>query len=68
MRSTINDLKEVALKEGIFASDFTAYPNYAISNTTTEDLYGAANAARLKSIKQQVDPTNVMGLAGGFAI
>ena len=68
MISTVEGLKEVAIEEGIFNQDFTAYPNYAISNTSVEALYGPGNAARLRAIKQQVDPSNIMGLAGGFDV
>ena len=68
MRSSVQRLKNVAMQEGIYRDDFTAYPNYAISNTTAQDLYGAGNAARLSRIRGQVDPGDVMELAGGFAI
>lgn len=68
MRSSIETLRTFAINEGIYSSDFTAYPNYAISNTTAEDLYGATNAERLRSIRSQVDPDGIMELAGGFSI
>ncbi|KAF4539443.1 FAD linked oxidase [Lasiodiplodia theobromae] len=67
MRSSVNRLKDVAMQEGIH-SNFTTYPNYAITNTTAEELYGTQNAARLRSIRNQVDPDRVMELAGGFSI
>ncbi|KAL9056195.1 MAG: hypothetical protein Q9162_003074 [Coniocarpon cinnabarinum] len=65
MRESVALLKNVAKQEGI-AGDYTAYPNYAIANTSAEDLYGTQNAQRLRTIKQAVDPTNIMGLTGGF--
>ncbi|KAL1614040.1 hypothetical protein SLS56_012195 [Neofusicoccum ribis] len=68
MRTSVQNLKNVAIQEGIYPDDFTAYPNYAITNTTAEELYGETNAARLKTIRSAVDPDSVMGLAGGFAI
>ncbi|KAK7712029.1 hypothetical protein SLS57_007904 [Botryosphaeria dothidea] len=68
MRSSIQNLKKVAIEEGIHPSDFTAYPNYAISNTTAEELYGSKNAARLSAIRSQTDPDGVMQLTGGFSI
>ncbi|KAF9639259.1 FAD linked oxidase [Lasiodiplodia theobromae] len=67
MRSSVNRLKDIAMQEGIH-SNFTTYPNYAITNTTAEELYGTQNAARLRSIRNQVDPDRVMELAGGFSI
>jgi len=41
------------------------YGNYAPPDTALSQIYGA-NVARLQAIKNQYDPTNVMGLAGGF--
>ena len=67
MKSSIAILKEVAIEEGIYRSSDTSYPNYAITGTTAQELYGA-NAARLSAIRSKVDPNNVMELAGGFAI
>ncbi|KAF9245769.1 FAD-binding domain-containing protein [Melanogaster broomeanus] len=46
-------------------SDAARYPNYAMYDTPLESIYGH-NVARLRDLKTQVDPTNVMGLAGGF--
>lgn len=41
------------------------YPNYAITGTPLEKMYGA-NIPALVELKQRVDPTNIMGLAGGW--
>jgi hypothetical protein len=41
------------------------YGNYALADTPLEAIYGV-NVERLTSIKKEVDPENVMGLAGGF--
>ncbi|KAG8161219.1 hypothetical protein KVR01_009483 [Diaporthe batatas] len=68
MVNAISELREVAVREGIFNESSAVYPNYAIAGTTAEVLYGSANAARLRSIKANVDPNNVMSLAGGFNI
>lgn len=68
MRTSVQKLKDLAIQEGIYPNGYTAYPNYAITNTTAENLYGADNAARLKSIRSAVDPDGVMSLAGGFDI
>jgi hypothetical protein len=56
----------VAKDEGIYVD--TKYPNYAVTGTSAESLYGAQNAARLKSIRDAVDEKKVMNLAGGFNI
>ncbi|KAK3994292.1 bifunctional solanapyrone synthase [Cladorrhinum sp. PSN332] len=68
MRQALDTLKQVAISEGIWRDTFTAYPNYAINSNTAEDVYGAANTARLRAIKAQIDPTGIMDLAGGFAL
>lgn len=68
VKLSIANIKQVAINEGIFKDTFTAYPNYAIGDTTAEELYGSANAARLRAIKASVDPDKVMELAGGFSL
>ena len=68
IRQALATLKQVARAEGIYNDTFPAYPNYALSNTTAEGLYGAQNAARLRVIRNQIDPERVMDLAGGFEI
>lgn len=67
-RAAIENIKQVAVRQGLFSDSFTAYPNYAIAGTTAVELYGAANAARLRAVKDSVDPDRVMELAGGFDI
>ncbi|KAK7730366.1 hypothetical protein SLS53_009066 [Cytospora paraplurivora] len=64
-KSAIASIKKVAVQEGVFKDTFTSYPNYAIAGTTAEELYGT-NTARLRSIRQSIDPDQVMQLAGGF--
>ena len=66
MRSSVERLIQVAKNEGIFVE--TKYPNYAVTGTPAETLYGGQNAARLRSIRDAVDPRKVMNLAGGFSI
>lgn len=68
VKLSIANIKQVAIKEGIFKDSFTAYPNYAIGDMTAEELYGTANAARLRAIRASVDPDGVMELAGGFSL
>ena len=43
------------------------YPNYAAYWTPSEEIFGA-NLPLLKEIKAKYDPTNVMGLTGGFKV
>jgi FAD/FMN-containing dehydrogenase len=65
MQGSVARLKKVARALDIYDDDFTVYPNYANSNTTAEELYGA-NTKRLREIKAQIDPKGIMELAGGF--
>jgi hypothetical protein len=66
MRDSVNRLRQLAIEEGIYKPDYTQYPNYSITNTTAEELYGPANTRRLREIKMVIDPDRVMDLAGGF--
>lgn len=66
MRASVQRLVDVAKQEGIYVD--TKYPNYAATGTPAESLYGTANARRLGSIRNQIDPARVMDLAGGFDI
>jgi FAD/FMN-containing dehydrogenase len=68
MRDSVNRLRQVAIQEGIYKPDFTQYPNYSITNTTAEALYGPENTRRLREIRKVIDPKGVMDLAGGFVI
>jgi len=66
MRSSVERLIQVAKDEGIYVE--TKYPNYAVTGTSAESLYGGQNVARLRSIRDAVDKNKVMNLAGGFSI
>ena len=68
MQQSVDYLTALARREGIFDESFTAYPNYALSTYKGGQLYGSANAARLRAIKGQVDPNGVMDLTGGFQL
>lgn len=66
MQQSIDHLTEVAKAEGIY-TDAPAYPNYALDTYSGEQLYGATNATRLRTIQEEYDPSGIMGqLAGGF--
>ncbi|KAG1854015.1 FAD-binding domain-containing protein [Suillus subluteus] len=51
--------------DGQDVANVAVYPNHAPPNTTLERMYGD-NVPRLQSIKNAVDPDNVMGLTGGW--
>ncbi|EIW78113.1 FAD-binding domain-containing protein [Coniophora puteana RWD-64-598 SS2] len=58
-------LKAKAEALGQNISNAALYNNYAVYDTTIEEIYGD-NVPRLQALKAQIDPNNVMGLAGGF--
>ena len=63
---SINRLTVVAREEGLLIDDPpTLYGNYVNARTPLVDIYGE-NLPRLQALKAQIDPENVMGLAGGF--
>lgn len=64
-RQSAAQIRQVALADGQDLSGSALYPNYAIYDTALSAMYGQ-NVARLSALKTLVDPTNVMGLAGGF--
>lgn len=68
LESNKEALKQVAISEGIYNASFAIYPNYAYANATADQLYTAAGAARLRSIRDAIDPTGIMDLTGGFTI
>ena len=65
VKQSAERIREVALTEG---QDVGAkFPGYAAYDTPLKDIYGE-NLPRLQELKASVDPTNVMGLTGGFKI
>ncbi|KAF9460197.1 hypothetical protein BDZ94DRAFT_1311743 [Collybia nuda] len=64
-RQSAAHLRKVAIRETPEVAGASLYPNYAIFDTPLEDMYGDG-VESLKSLKKEVDPADVMGLAGGF--
>ena len=54
-----------AVAQGQDVANAAKYGNEALGDTSIEAIYGS-NVERLRSIHEEVDPDNVMGLAGGF--
>jgi hypothetical protein len=67
LRQSTNTIRAAAIADGQNITDVAVYGNYALLGTPVESLYGA-NVQRLRSIRNKVDPHNVMALAGGFKI
>ncbi|OJA10990.1 hypothetical protein AZE42_09150 [Rhizopogon vesiculosus] len=64
-RESAAHLRQLAIAEGQDVADAASYGNHVIFDTPLRRIYGD-NVPKLQAIKAAVDPTNVMGLAGGF--
>jgi len=63
---SVNRLAAVARVEGLLLNDPPAlYRNYVNAGTPLVDIYGE-NLPKLRVLQENIDPNNVMGLAGGF--
>ena len=65
IRESADRIRDAAIADGQDILNAPLYPNYAIFDTPLEDMYGG-NVGRLEALKQIVDPSNVMSLAGGW--
>ncbi|KAI0251578.1 hypothetical protein BJV78DRAFT_1126057 [Lactifluus subvellereus] len=65
LRQSTDAVRAAAVADGQDVANAFLYGNYALFGTSVEAVYGA-NVPRLTAIRKNVDPTNVMGLAGGF--
>ena len=65
LRKLSDAVHAVALVDGQNLSHVAVYPNNALPDTPLEDIYGG-NVPRLYKIRAEIDPEDVMGLAGGF--
>ncbi|KAF9527189.1 hypothetical protein CPB83DRAFT_935955 [Crepidotus variabilis] len=66
-KQTTAKINAAAIQQGQKIADLPVYPNYALQDTPLQLIYGD-NLPRLKDIKAKIDPSNVMGLAGGFKL
>lgn len=69
-RDIIGRLKAIAVSLGDDLGEGGLYPNYAIAGngTSVEDFWGQEHVTRLRVIRKVYDPSNVMGLAGGWRV
>ena len=65
LRDGAKTIRDVAIADGQNLTNAAVYVNYALFDTPLEDMYGR-NLARLRGIKDKIDPERVMDLAGGF--
>lgn len=66
-RQSAAHLTQVAVNEGQDIASAPLYGNYAMFDTPLDRVFGD-NLARLQSLKAQYDPSNLMGLAGGWKV
>jgi hypothetical protein len=65
IRKQTDALNDVALADGQNVSHAAVYVNNALFDTPLKDIYGG-NLPRLRNIRIEIDPEDVMGLTGGF--
>ena len=65
IRSLSASVTEAGIEDGQDLKDAATYPNYAITGTPLEKMYGK-NVPRLRQIKKKYDPFRIMDLTGGF--
>jgi hypothetical protein len=65
IRSSVASLIEIGIRDGQSLEKVASYPNYALFGTTLEKMYGI-HVKRLREIRKEYDPDNVMYLAGGW--
>lgn len=59
------DMQAAAIAEGLSSSDALFYPNYVLSDTPLERMYGD-NVGVLAEIAKKWDPWHLLSLTGGF--
>ncbi|KAF4604369.1 hypothetical protein EYR38_004791 [Pleurotus pulmonarius] len=67
MQHALNNIKEVARREGCIYENSPEYPPLAVETSNAEEVY-RENLDKLVAIRKKYDPENVMGLTGGFKI
>jgi hypothetical protein len=65
IRITAATLVKAGIQDGQNLTHAVPYTNYAFLGTPLESMYGD-NLKRLREIRERYDPTDVMGLAGGW--
>ena len=65
VRKSAATLESAGIQDGQDLKNAAAYVNYAITGTPLKKIYGG-NVPRLREIREEYDPEDVMGLAGGW--
>jgi hypothetical protein len=67
-KQAVARVKATATALGQDLSAEVLYPNYAMAGVPVEAFYGRDNAKKLKTLTKVYDPSNVMGLTGGWKV
>ena len=65
LRQNTEQARAAVLADGQDLSHASIYVNYALFGTPLKDIYGT-HVERLRKTRAEIDPQDVMGLAGGF--
>jgi len=65
--ASLEKLRKVALEEKCTTEDLPMYLNIALEDTSVKTIY-RDHYEKLKRIRHECDPNDVMGLAAGFVI
>ncbi|KAF5369611.1 hypothetical protein D9757_010448 [Collybiopsis confluens] len=65
LKGLVKAVQSVSIQEDQSRSDDLYYPNYALADTPLEQVFGSS-LPRLRKIRHEIDPDNVMLLTGGF--
>ena len=68
MQKIIVRVRGKAVEMGQDIAHVGEYANYALFTTPTVEIYGKENLARLRKIRDVIDPERIFNLAGGFKL
>jgi hypothetical protein len=64
---SLDTLRKVALEEKCATEDLPSYLNITLESTSVKDIY-RDHYEKLKRLREECDPSDVMGMAAGFVI
>ena len=67
MKSALEEIRKVALEEGVTTNDAAIYMNTALEDTPVEHIY-QGNLEHVREVRKKYDPDDFMSMTGGFRI